>query len=87
MYQASARLDKTRREKVILWEFCKKLKFEHTTKWYVHKPESVLEKEKQKTLWDFKIRTDHLIPVKRPNLVIINKKRKRKRKRKSEPDV
>ena len=23
-------------------ELCKKLKFEHTTKWYMHKPESVL---------------------------------------------
>ena len=27
-----------REGKVILWELCKKLKFDHTTKWYIHKP-------------------------------------------------
>ena len=29
-----------------------------------------------KILWDFEIQTDHLIPVKRPDLVIINKRKK-----------
>ena len=27
--------------RVINWELCKRLKFDHTTKWYIHKPESV----------------------------------------------
>ena len=31
--------------KVSYWELCKKLKFNHTTKWYLHKPESVKENE------------------------------------------
>ena len=31
--------------KVIHWELCKKLKFHHTNKWYMNKPESVLENE------------------------------------------
>ena len=31
--------------KVILWELSKKLKYENNTKWYIHKPESVLENE------------------------------------------
>ena len=31
--------------KVIHWELCKKLKFENSTKWYMHNPESVLENE------------------------------------------
>ena len=31
--------------KVIHWELCKELNFHHATKWYTHKPESVLENE------------------------------------------
>ena len=27
----------------IYWELCKKLKFDPTIKWYMHKPESVLD--------------------------------------------
>ena len=27
-------------EKGIHWELCKRLNFDHTTKWYMHKPES-----------------------------------------------
>ena len=40
--------------KVIHWELCKKLKFDHTNKWYMHNPESVLENEMDKFLcfWD-----------------------------------
>ena len=63
-------------EKVIHWELCKKLKFDHTTKCYMHKPESVPENETHKILWDFEIKTDHLIPARRPDLMIIKKKRR-----------
>ena len=28
--------------KVVHWEMCKKFKFDHTNKWYMHKPEPVL---------------------------------------------
>ena len=31
--------------KVIHWEWCKKLKLNYTTKWYMYKPESVLVNE------------------------------------------
>ena len=44
---------KTRHEwvgKVIHMELCKKLKVDHTTKWYMHKQESVLENETHKIL-------------------------------------
>ena len=40
----------------------------------MHKPESVLENETHKILWDFEIQTDHLITARRPDLVLINKK-------------
>ena len=36
--------------RVIHWELCKRLKFDHSAKWYLHKPESVLENEKHKIL-------------------------------------
>ena len=39
--------------KVIHWELCKKLKFDDTNKWYIHKPESILENETYKLLLDF----------------------------------
>ena len=42
----------------------------------MHKPESVLENETHKILWDFEIQTDHLITARRPDLVLINKKKR-----------
>ena len=51
-----------------------KFKFDHTNEWYMHNPESVLEKETNKLLWDFELRINHLISARRPNLVIVNKK-------------
>ena len=58
---------------MIHWEMCKKFKFDHTNKWYMHNPASVLENDTHKLLWDFDIQTDHLIPTRRPDLIIINK--------------
>ena len=41
--------------KVIHWELCKRLKFDHSTKWYMHNPESDQENETHQILWDFEI--------------------------------
>ena len=60
---------------VIHWELSEKFKFDHTNKWYMHNPESVLENEAHKLLWDFEIQTDHLISYKWPDFIIMNKKR------------
>ena len=49
--------------KVIYWELCQKLKFDHTDKWYMHNPESDLEKETHKHFGDFDIQTDHRILI------------------------
>ena len=54
--------------KVIHWEMCKKLKFDHTNKWYMHNPAPVIENNTYKLLWDFDIHMDPLI--------IINKKKR-----------
>ena len=52
--------------KMIHWEMCKKFKFDHTNKWYMHSPAAVLENNTHKLLCDFDIQTDHLIPARRP---------------------
>ena len=44
----------------------------------MHNPESVLENETRRLLWDFEIQMDHLISARRPNRVIIIKKRKKR---------
>ena len=67
---------KTRRDwvgKAIHWELCKK--FDYTKKWYMNNPTPVLENN---TIWDFDIKTDHLIPARQPDLIIFNKKKKKR---------
>ena len=39
-------------------------------------PAPVLENDSHKLLWDFNIQTDHLIPARRPDLIIINKRKR-----------
>ena len=64
--------------KMIHWEMCKKLKFDHANKWYMHNPALVLENDTHKLLWDFDIQTDHLISARKPDLLIINNNKKKK---------
>ena len=40
----------------------------------MHNPAPILENDSHKLQWDFNIQTDHLIPSRRPDLIIINKK-------------
>ena len=54
------------------WELWKKLIFNLTTKWYMHKPESVLDMDK--ILWDFESKIHQLIPTRRPDVTSVNKK-------------
>ena len=62
--------------KMIHWEMCKKFKFDHMNKWYMHNPASVLENDTHQLQWDFDIQTDHLISVRRSDLIIIYKKKR-----------
>ena len=61
--------------KVIYWKLCQKLKLDYTNKWYMHNPASILENETYKLVCDFDIQTDHLIPARRPDRIIINNKK------------
>ena len=68
--------NKTRQDwvgKVIHWELFKKLKFDHTNKWYMDNLEYVRENNTHKLVWDFEIQKDHLISFRRPGHIIINK--------------
>ena len=42
----------------------------------MHNPASILENDTHKLLLDFDIHTDHLISARRPELIIINKKKR-----------
>ena len=44
-----------------------KCNFEAGDKQYKHEPESVLENEDKKILWDFSSQTDHVIETQRPD--------------------
>ena len=62
--------------KIVHWKLARKCNFEAGNKWYEHEPESVLENEDYKILWDFSIQTDHAIEAWRPDLVVVEKKRR-----------
>ena len=49
----------------------------------MHNSAPVLENGTHKLLWDFNVQTDHLIPARRPDLIIINKKKKKKKRKKT----
>ena len=42
-------------ENVIHWELSLRLKFDLTTKWYMHKLEYVIENYTHQILWDFEL--------------------------------
>ena len=42
----------------------------------MHKLKPVLENVTHKILWDFEVQTDHIIPTRRSDLVLIDKKKR-----------
>ena len=59
--------------KKIHWEVCRKFGIEVSKKWYQYEPETVVENENSKILWDMNIQTDHVIEARRPDMVVIDK--------------
>ena len=62
--------------KIVHLKLTRKCSFEAGDKWYEHQPESLLENEDYKILWDFSIQTDHVIEARRPDLVVVDKKKR-----------
>ena len=70
---------KARHDKVsaaIHWSLCKEHGFSHSSKWYEHRAEKVLENDEVKLLWDFHMQSDHIIEHCRPDLLLVKKKTK-----------
>ena len=57
----------------IHWDICRTFGVNVSEKWYNHEPESVVENDTCKVLWDFAIQTDHVIEARRPDLILIKK--------------
>ena len=62
--------------KIVHWKLARKCSFKAGDEWYEHEPESVLENEDHKILWDFSFQTGHVIELRRPDLVVVDKKRR-----------
>ena len=62
--------------KIVHWKLPRKCNFEAGYKWYEHEPESVLENENHKILWDFSIQTNHVVETRRPDLIVVDKKKR-----------
>ena len=73
--------------KVIHREMCKKFKFDHTNKWYMHNPAAVLENKPHELIWDFDIQMYHLISTRRANLIIINNNNNNNKKMKKKERI
>ena len=58
------------------WQFCEKLGFNRARPWYEHEPESVVENENFKIIWDFSIQCDHMIEARRSDLPVADKVKK-----------
>ena len=60
----------------IHWELCGKYGLAASERWYEHQPETVMENDSCKLLWDFSIQTDHVIQARRPDVILIDKEKK-----------
>ena len=52
------------------------MNFDHTNRWYMHDPESMLENEMHKVFWDFAIKTNHQISARRSDPMNVDKKKR-----------
>ena len=62
--------------KKIHWDLCKRHEIEDQEKCYDHIPDSVVENDNVKLLWDINIQCDKVIEARRPDIVVIDKKEK-----------
>ena len=56
------------------WCMCRKYQINCNDRWYEHRAEKVAENDDVKLLWDFQVQTDHVIPARRPDILIVKKK-------------
>ena len=59
------------------WSLCKEYGFDHSSKWYEHRAEKVLENEDVKLHWNFHVQSNHVTEHCRPDLQLVKKKPKK----------
>ena len=57
----------------MLKNICDVYNIETTKQARLHKPVPITEIREVKVLWDFEIRTDHRLPARRPDIVVLDK--------------
>ena len=63
--------------KMLHWKLCEKWGFNKVEKWYIHKPDQLLDSEDCKILRDFPVQTDKTLEHNRSNITIIEKTSKK----------
>ena len=56
------------------WGLCANMGFERAEHWWQHQPETAMENESFKLLYDFNVMTDKKITARRPDIIIVDKK-------------
>ena len=59
--------------RVIHWRMCIDYGLDHADKWYEHRPETVVENEEIKLLWDMRIQADKVLKHNKPNISPMDK--------------
>ena len=59
--------------RVIHWRMCIDYGLDHADKWYEHRPETVVENEEIKLLWDMRIQTDKVLKHNKPDILLMDK--------------
>ena len=62
--------------RIIHRSICEKYNIRVSKQAWKHEPQTVTETDDVKILWHFEIRTDRRIPVRRPGIVVIDKRKK-----------
>ena len=57
-------------------DLCKRSWLECTEKWYEHNPEGVVQNKDIKILWDINVQCDNVIQARRPDIIVVDKKKK-----------
>ena len=60
--------------RIVHWLIAKQYGLDVAVKWCKHRPELVIETATIKLLWDFTIQTDCEIQVRKPDVVLVNRK-------------
>ena len=74
MFKASSDQDHYKVATMVHWKLCSKYGFEPAKHWYEHRAEGVMENRDTEILWNFNIRTDHVIEARCPDIVLRDKK-------------